>query len=96
MFDTEAQYRINAFDWDAEFPEAFKGKSPGFDAVIGNPPWLMAGYYVKDSIAHLRNRYRSAKGKFDLYYLFLERGMSLLHDKGEDNGTPWQSAAVSA
>ena len=82
MFDTEAQIRINAFDWETEFSEAFKGKNPGFDAIIGNPPWLMAGYYVKDSIVHLRNRYRSAKGKFDLYYLFLERGMSLMHRKG--------------
>lgn len=29
----------HAFDWNREFPEVFKGDSPGFDCVIGNPPW---------------------------------------------------------
>ena len=37
--DEEEQYRINAFDWEVEYPEIFKRKNPGFDAVIGNPPW---------------------------------------------------------
>ncbi len=31
--------RINAFDFHTEFPKIFSGKNPGFDAVIGNPPW---------------------------------------------------------
>ncbi|HEX7377975.1 MAG TPA: DNA methyltransferase, partial [Pirellulales bacterium] len=39
LLDEEAQYRINAFDWKAEFPGVFKGKEGGFDAVIGNPPY---------------------------------------------------------
>ena len=36
--DEEERYRVNAFDWQGEFPEVFK--SGGFDAVIGNPPYL--------------------------------------------------------
>src|SRR3990170_1676997 len=39
FLDEEERYRINAFDWQAEFPEVFKGKNPGFDVVIGNPPY---------------------------------------------------------
>ncbi len=35
--DTETAQRINAFDWQAAFPQIFK--AGGFDAVIGNPPW---------------------------------------------------------
>lgn len=27
------------FHWWTTFPTAFAGKSPGFDAVVGNPPW---------------------------------------------------------
>ncbi len=27
------------FHWELEFPEVFSGLNPGFDAVIGNPPW---------------------------------------------------------
>ncbi len=30
-------FRVNAFDWNAEFAEIMK--DGGFDAVIGNPPW---------------------------------------------------------
>ncbi|MCH7792613.1 MAG: N-6 DNA methylase, partial [Planctomycetes bacterium] len=40
MFDEEERYRINVFDWNAEFPEVFAGIYSGFDAVIGNPPYL--------------------------------------------------------
>jgi type I restriction-modification system DNA methylase subunit len=28
-----------AMDWKQEFPNIFARKNPGFDAVIGNPPW---------------------------------------------------------
>ncbi len=95
LFDAEEMYRINVFDWEAEFPSVFRDRSPrssktseisgdegGFDAVIGNPPWLMAGYYVKDSLDYLRRKFKSAKGKFDLYYLFIERGCRFVSNKG--------------
>jgi hypothetical protein len=39
LFDKEETYRINAFDWEKEFPEVIK--RGGFDAVIGNPPYGM-------------------------------------------------------
>ena len=29
----------HGFDWQTAFPEIFQGDQPGFDAVIGNPPW---------------------------------------------------------
>jgi hypothetical protein len=28
-----------AMDWEKTFPQVFSGNSPGFDCVIGNPPW---------------------------------------------------------
>jgi hypothetical protein len=36
FLDSEETYRINAFDWEKEFPEIMK--RGGFDVVIGNPP----------------------------------------------------------
>ncbi len=36
--DTDERYRINVFDWNAEFPAIMK--AGGFDAVIGNPPYI--------------------------------------------------------
>ncbi len=78
--DDEERRRINAFDWNAEFPAAFK--AGGFDAVIGNPPWLMAGYYINDGMDYLRCHYTCAQGKFDLYYLFIELGIRRLNPAG--------------
>ncbi|MDR3300408.1 MAG: restriction endonuclease [Candidatus Accumulibacter sp.] len=31
--------RENFFHWQTYFPDVFCGKNPGFDIVIGNPPW---------------------------------------------------------
>ncbi len=36
----EVRRRERFFHWELEFPEVFlNGKNPGFDAVLGNPPW---------------------------------------------------------
>jgi len=29
----------HAFDWQKKFPDVFNRQNPGFDCVIGNPPW---------------------------------------------------------
>lgn len=71
--------RVNAFDWTSAFPELTE--FGGFDAVIGNPPWLMAGYYVEDSMPYFHRHYQS-EGKVDLYYLFLEKAMRLVQPDG--------------
>ncbi len=81
MFEDLERRRVNAFDWQAEFPRVTD--AGGFDVVIGNPPWLMAGYYMTDhSLEYLRHNYRCARGKFDLYYPFIEQGWRLVSDNG--------------
>ena len=37
---TEAKLPVAPFHWELEFPEVFERKNPGFDAVVGNPPFL--------------------------------------------------------
>ena len=77
LFDTEAQYRINAFDWETEFPQIFKGKNPGFDAVIGNPPYVrMEGF--TDTKEYLRKSYKAHEERADLYAYFVERALQVL------------------
>lgn len=71
---------INPFDWRSEFKLAFDDR--GFDAVVGNPPWLMAGYHVKPVLPYFAERYATARGKYDLYYLFLERALDLVSSTG--------------
>ncbi|MCX7049223.1 MAG: N-6 DNA methylase [Candidatus Sumerlaeota bacterium] len=31
--------RLNFFHWELAFPKVFSGENPGFDCVLGNPPW---------------------------------------------------------
>ncbi len=70
----------HAFNWDERFAEPMH--AGGFDVVVGNPPWLMAGYYLENDLSYLREHYESASGKFDLYYLFIELGTRLLKENG--------------
>ena len=71
---------VNAFDWSTAFPQI--AESHGFDAVVGNPPWLMAGYYVADSMPYFSRNYQTCTGKVDLYYLFLEKAIRLVNNSG--------------
>ena len=77
--DEEERRRINAFDWHSEFAEVFK--SGGFDAVIGNPPYVRQeglGEF-KD---YFSSRYEAFDGVADLYAYFMEQGVRLLRDGG--------------
>jgi hypothetical protein len=31
--------RLNFFHWELAFPQVFSGENPGFDCMLGNPPW---------------------------------------------------------
>jgi hypothetical protein len=76
MFDEEERFRINAFDWHAEFPEVFQ--DGGFDAVIGNPPY--GASLSQEEIQHLRRTYAAQTA--DTYALFIEKGTHLLQCGG--------------
>ncbi|MBI2928590.1 MAG: Eco57I restriction-modification methylase domain-containing protein [Verrucomicrobia bacterium] len=129
LLDDDERYRINVFDWQAEFPQIFRRRSStgelhdappampldynmpgvplhgryayrkpkpekdvspvplepewdgGFDAVIGNPP-----YVRQESLSKLKKyferRYEAFDGTADLYAYFLEKGVRLLRDGG--------------
>lgn len=72
------------FHWDVEFPEVFlkADGSPrqvgGFDAVVGNPPYIQIQSLGRATAAFCRERYRVASGAFDLYVVFFERALELM------------------
>jgi predicted type IV restriction endonuclease len=73
--DDETAQRINVFDWQAAFPQVFK--AGGFDAVIGNPPYVRPHNIPEETKKHLWKAYRTFVAKSDLYSCFMERAMSL-------------------
>ncbi len=87
LFDDETQYRINAFDWSNAFPQVFTGDDPGFDVVIGNPPYIRIQAlkeWAPLEVEYYKKAYKAAaKGNYDIYVVFVEKGLSLLNKHGE-------------
>lgn len=79
MPNEEEMRRVNPFDWKAEFPEIMK--AGGFDAVIGNPPYVrqesLSG--LKD---YLAQHYEAFDGVADLFAYFMEKSVMLLREGG--------------
>jgi type I restriction-modification system DNA methylase subunit len=76
LFDEEQQYRINMFDWQAGFPEIMK--AGGFDAIIGNPPYVDIKALPAEDVAYLFSKFISANNRVNLFAAFIERGLSLV------------------
>ncbi|MGE0086505.1 MAG: N-6 DNA methylase [Desulfococcaceae bacterium] len=81
LLDEEEIYRINAFDWESEFPDIMK--ADGFDAVIGNPPYV---FTREKGVAECDKNYFYSHYKFSQYQintfiLFIEKGFNLLKCK---------------
>jgi len=79
------------FHWDLEFPEVFIGldqaqwkKDGGFDAVIGNPPYVSSRNeeFYADTKSFIDAEYESAFYQVDLYYLFMEEAANLISTQG--------------
>lgn len=82
--DVDEMKRVKPFDWKGEFPEVFK--RGGFDAVIGNPPYIRIQAmqeWAPESVEFYKGHYQAAgKGNYDIYVVFVEKGLSLLNSTG--------------
>ena len=58
----------------------------GFDAVIGNPPYIRIQTmkeWAPQEVEFYKRRYAAAsKGNYDIYVVFVEKGLSLLNERG--------------
>lgn len=92
LIDREALYEsdmfgkedILVFDWQKEFADVFA--QGGFDAIIGNPPYIKIQElqkWAKEEVELYKKIYQSGtSGNFDIYVLFIERAMQLLNSQG--------------
>lgn len=81
LLDDEARFRVNVFDWKTAFPEVFK--QGGFDAVIGNPPYVRIQTLPTIEVRYLSNTFTSSSvGNYDLYVSFVEKAHSLIRNGG--------------
>ncbi|GAC1314158.1 MAG: Eco57I restriction-modification methylase domain-containing protein [Mucilaginibacter sp.] len=80
-------FRVKPFEWAEEFP--FLAQSNGFDAIIGNPPYVRIQNLVKYAPEEIKyyqspiSGYAVASNEtIDKYYVFIERAISLLNPTG--------------
>lgn len=68
------------FDWRSEFAAIFQ--RGGFDAVIGNPPYISVELTIKDVTDYYLSTFKSAAGRANSFSLFVERTLDLLKRHG--------------
>lgn len=83
MIESEFDSDFNPFNWKSSFPKVFE--KGGFDAVIGNPPYLNIDsvWGLRDPrLTYLKNHYSSIyTDKTDILFYFIEKSIGIC--KGE-------------
>ena len=85
--DDQILYKVRPFDWEEEFP--FLKDLNGFDAIVGNPPYVRIQNLQKYSPEEVKY-YQSPvsgydvakKATIDKYFVFIQRAIELLNPKG--------------
>ncbi len=86
--DAEREH-ANPFEWRSKatgFGNII-GEKDGFDAIIGNPPYIriqtMKEWAPKE-VEYFSRKYKTAaSGNYDIYVVFVERAIQLLGEKGQ-------------
>ncbi|BAY35425.1 hypothetical protein NIES2107_73370 (plasmid) [Nostoc carneum NIES-2107] len=77
---------IIPFNWDIEFPEVFDRENPGFDAIVGNPPFLggtmISGATSKEYLDWITTQFPETGNRTDLVAYFFRRAFDLLRQGG--------------
>ena len=82
----EIDLALVPFHWEIEFPEVFERDNPGFDAIVGNPPF-QGGRNVSatQGLSYskwLTTMHERASGGADLVAHFFRRAFNLLREGG--------------
>lgn len=83
LIAADEESKLNPMDYDTTFPDVMR--NGGFDAVIGNPPYVDSEEMVKSNLAtreYCTTRFKVAKGNWDMYCVFVEKAISLLDSDG--------------
>jgi hypothetical protein len=82
LFARDEERKLNPMNFEDAFPEVMK--RGGFDAVIGNPPYIFTRELIKEYEKDYYNRvYNQTQFKINTYLLFVEKGFYLLKHTGQ-------------
>ncbi|HEY2048592.1 MAG TPA: DNA methyltransferase [Caulobacteraceae bacterium] len=82
----EGPLPIPPFHWPVEFPEVFSRENAGFDAILGNPPFLSGSrtsqIFGSTYFQFLLTRFRGARHQCDIVAFFFRLAFELLRHGG--------------
>ena len=77
---------VTPFHWMIEFPEVFARRNPGFDVIVGNPPFRggrnLSTEYGDVYLQWLRTVHEDSSGGADLVAYFFRRSFDLIRTRG--------------
>ncbi len=80
LFGLEEERRLRPMDLKAQFPKAMA--DGGFDAIVGNPPYVRPHNLTKTHKEYFWRHYPVFKGKADIYTCFMQRSVEMLKPGG--------------
>lgn len=80
--DEDERYRINVFDWQAAFPGVMA--AGGFDAVIGNPPYIFTRSegFTKFEKDYFYQKFKYQNYQLNTFAMFTEAAYFLIRPSG--------------
>ena len=81
-----AKQPLAPFHWEIEFPEVFERENPGFDAIVGNPPFAGKNSVIAANVSGyvdwLKNLHEESHGNSDLVAHFFRRAFNIIRQDG--------------
>jgi type I restriction-modification system DNA methylase subunit len=80
LFDQDEERRLRPMDLKAQFPRVMA--DGGFDAVVGNPPYVRPHNLTETQKKYFWQHYPVFKAKADIYTCFIQRSTELIKPGG--------------
>ena len=81
-----AEQPLAPFHWEIEFPEVFERKNPGFDGIVGNPPFAGKNSVIAANVSGyvdwLKTLHEESHGNADLVAHFFRRAFDIIRQDG--------------
>lgn len=87
LVEESIKEKVNCFDWYSNLTGFGKiiDEERGFDGIVGNPPYIRIQTMKESSqkeVEYFSNNYKTAKGNYDMYFLFVEKAIQILDPQG--------------
>jgi len=80
LFNWEEEKKLKPMNFEDAFPTVMK--DGGFDAVVGNPPYLKIEHIPEFERQYFSKSYQSFFKRYDTYGLFIEKGVDVIKQNG--------------